>query len=149
MAVGAPNASVNGYGDAGAAFAFYQAPRPTTLTSCDSTDLLQAIATAEGSGGNGTVLFACSGTITLSSPIVVVAPENLSLDASSALGSVTLSGGNSTQVFIVEGGDLNLTDVDVASGLSGGTDRRRGQHRTIKYGRNSGHQRPRTSLAYS
>ena len=94
------------------------AAAPTTsLSSCDSADLLSAISTADESSP-AVVQVLCSGTIVLTSPIVVSGGDDLTLDASTAPSpGMTLSGGQSNQVFDVQGGTLNLVDVDVTDGL--------------------------------
>lgn len=88
------------------------------LESCDQTDLDAAIAEAEVAGGSGIVEFDCSGTIDITpEPITIDSGDDLTLDASTAPGQVTLSGDDDNQVFDVAGGSLNLVDVNVTQGM--------------------------------
>jgi hypothetical protein len=89
---------------------------PTVLDTCDDSSLRSAIATAT-STGDGTVQFACSGDISLTSSIVVSGSEDVTLDASQISGGATLVWGDYStpfQAFRVQGGTLNLLDVNVS-----------------------------------
>ena len=74
---------------------------------CDEAHLLSALS------GGGTVTFACSGTIVLTSTITIAA--NTTIDGSGQ--SVTLSGGGAVRLFKVNGGvTLSLQELTVANG---------------------------------
>ena len=77
------------------------------VTVCDEAHLLTALA------GGGTVTFACSGTITLTSTIVISA--DTTIDGSGQ--SVTLSGDNAVRVIMVNpGAMLSLNTLTIANG---------------------------------
>jgi len=77
------------------------------VSVCDEANLLTAL--SEG----GTVSFACSGTITLTSPITIAA--NTTIDGSGQ--SVTISGNTAVQVFRVNSSvTLNLEWLTIADG---------------------------------
>jgi hypothetical protein len=83
------------------------------VTVCDEAHLLAALA------GGGTVTFTCSGTITLTATIVILA--DTTIDGSGQ--TVTISGNNAVRVFVVnEGVTLNLNRLTVANGYVHGND---------------------------
>src|ERR1700683_5190409 len=95
-------------------------PPTKALTVCDEPHLLSAISSVETQGG--TVQFECSGDIGLSAPISVTTGDNFVLDASTAPSpGVILDGQGDTQIFDVEGGQLNLIDLSVENGAVTGT----------------------------
>lgn len=77
------------------------------VTICDETHLLAALT------GGGTVTFACSGTITLTSTITIVA--NTTIDGSGQ--TVAISGNDTTLVFSVnQTGVLDLKNLTIING---------------------------------
>jgi hypothetical protein len=83
------------------------------VTVCDEAHLVTALA------GGGTVTFACSGTITLTTEITIAA--DTTIDGSGQ--AVTISGNNAVRVFTVnDGATLNLDWLTVANGKSSDDD---------------------------
>ena len=94
------------------AFCLQSAFAGGTVTNCTEPDLLFAMA------GGGTVLFACDGTITLSSTITI--SQNTVLDATGR--NVTISGGQSVRLFSVNNGvSFSVIGLTLASGAYVGT----------------------------
>lgn len=84
-----------------------------TVSSCDEASLRAAMS------GGGVVTFACSGTITLSSTLVIA--THTVLDASAH--SITISGNGNVRVFYVNPGvSLVLSNLTIAGGRAPGTD---------------------------
>src|SRR6266478_1465617 len=65
--------------------------------------------------GGGTVKFACNGTITLTSPIIISAADTV-LDGTGH--TVTISGNNAVQLFNVDYYTLSLVNLTLANGRS-------------------------------
>jgi hypothetical protein len=85
-----------------------------TVSTCDDATLRNAINNA---ASGDTITFACSGTITLGSPLGI--SKNLTLDGSGQ--QVTLSGGGSVKVLVVNSGvTLTLNALTVAHGSTPG-----------------------------
>jgi len=84
-----------------------------SLTNCNEAGLRLALSQT------GSVMFACSGTITLGSPIVI--SNQVTLDAAGS--DVTLAGGGTNRLFEVEsGGELHLIGLTLRGGRATGTD---------------------------
>jgi len=67
----------------------------------------------------GTVVFGASCTLLFPSAITI--PSSLSVTIGSGGFAVTLSGDGSTQLFIVNGGQLNITSITLYGGYASGT----------------------------
>ena len=82
------------------------------LANCDQASLIAAI------GTGGTVTFACNGTITLTAPIEITGDSVID----GLNHKVTISGGNSTRLFIVDvtGAKLTLKKPDAGPGQGDG-----------------------------
>src|SRR5258706_10681178 len=81
-----------------------------TVSTCDESHLSSAIGNA---ASGDTITFACSGTITVGSPLGI--HKNLTLDGSGQ--QVTLSGGDSAQVLVVDSGvSFTLNALTIAHG---------------------------------
>jgi hypothetical protein len=81
------------------------------VTICDEAHLKSALA------GGGTVNFSCSGTITLTSTIIIGA--DTTIDGFGE--TVTISGNNSVRVFTINPGiTLNLNWLTIANGIASG-----------------------------
>ena len=81
--------------------------KAATLSVCDEATLRGAIASG------GTIVFQCSGTITLTNALVVT--NNCIIDATGQ--NVTLSGGNEVRVFhIAPGVEATLLNLTIANG---------------------------------
>ncbi len=79
------------------------------VSSCDEASLLTAVS------GGGTVTFKCSGTITLTATITILA--DTTIDGTGQ--NVTVSGGDAVQVLIVPAGvKLSLKKIIIANGSS-------------------------------
>ena len=77
------------------------------VSICDEAHLLAALA------GGDTVTFSCSGTISLTAPIVITA--DTTIDGSGHV--VTISGNNAVRVFTVNAGvAFTLTELTIANG---------------------------------
>ena len=77
------------------------------VSVCDEAHLLTALA------GGDTVTFSCSGTISLSAPIVIAA--DTTIDGSGQV--VTISGNNAVRVFTVNAGvAFTLNELTIANG---------------------------------
>jgi hypothetical protein len=78
-----------------------------TASICDQSHLISALS------GGGTVTFSCSGTITLTSQIVIA--SNTTLDGNGQ--NVAISGGGTVRVFLVNSGiTFNLQNITVTNG---------------------------------
>jgi fibronectin-binding autotransporter adhesin len=85
----------------------YEAIPSSVVSICDEAHLLAAVA------GGGTVTFTCSGTITLTAEITIVA--DTTIDGGGQ--SVTISGKHAVRVFSVNSGiTLDLNELTVADG---------------------------------
>jgi hypothetical protein len=93
--------------------------RPQTLVSDCTQDALRSAVAA-----GGLVTFSCSGTITLTSQLVVTTGQDVTLDGTGQ--AVTISGGGTTRIFDVTGGSLTLTDLTLTDGLATGKSGRAG-----------------------
>lgn len=81
--------------------------RAATVVDCTESSLKAAVA------AGGTVNFSCSGTIFLTSPVVVT--QSVTLDAS--FRQITLSGGSSNRLFnVTTNGDLTLRFLTITGG---------------------------------
>ena len=81
------------------------------VSVCDESHLKTALT------GGGTVTFSCSGTITLTTSIIISA--NTTIDGSGQ--AVTISGNNAVRVFVVsQGVNLELDGLTIANGKSQG-----------------------------
>jgi HYR domain len=91
-------------------------PAATSIVStCDVSHLSSAIGNA---ASGDTITFGCSGTITVGSPLGI--HKNLTLDGSGQ--QVTLSGGGSAQVLVVDSGvSFTLNALTVADGYTAGS----------------------------
>jgi predicted outer membrane repeat protein len=83
------------------------------VTNCTQTDLLGALA------GGGTVTFACDGTITLTSQLVMT--NDTVIDATGH--TISLSGNNSTRIFeVTPDTSLSLINLTLENGRADGGD---------------------------
>jgi predicted outer membrane repeat protein len=88
-----------------------------TVTTCNETTLRSVISSA---APGDTVNFSCSGTITLTAAGggAITLSENLIIDGTGQ--TVTISGGGSVQVFMVNSGvTVTLNDLTIANGNAG------------------------------
>src|SRR5258708_4292959 len=108
--VGAALILVGGFTGAGVASTTAGAAtaQPSVVSACTEAGLKAAVA------AGGTVTFSCSGTILLTSPIVVTSGQNVAIDG--AKHKIVLSGGHKTQLFVVDGGTLTLRRVTLTNG---------------------------------
>src|ERR1043166_1717694 len=82
-----------------------------TVNTCTESALVSALS------GGGTVTFACDGTIYLTSPKTISANTVLTGDGH----NVTLSGSNSVQLFVVNGGiSFTVYNLTLANGKASG-----------------------------
>ena len=102
-------------GLAGLAFIPSEAGAQVAITTCNYSSFQTAIADSHGTG----VEFECSGTIQLpaNDPVTVASGENLPITVESG-DSVDIYGDDSSQLFVVTGGTLNITGPGMT--LSGG-----------------------------
>jgi hypothetical protein len=92
--------------------------RAATITVATCTESALDAAVAAASSGD-TIHFGCSGTITLTSTLVIM--SDLTLDGTGQ--NVTLSGGHAVQVLSVASGvTFTLNHLTVANGLAAGSD---------------------------
>ena len=87
--------------------------KATSIASCTYAALVKAMK------GGGMIVFACDGTITVSTALVVKAGQDVTLDASGH--SVSLSGDKKARIFQVTGGSLTLVDLSLDNGASNGS----------------------------
>ena len=90
-----------------------------TVSACNQGSLDAAVATANADNAGDTVVFSCSGTITITSTLNITG--SMTIDGSGQ--NVVLDGGSAAQIFLVQSGIVGLTDLTLehaSAGFAGG-----------------------------
>jgi len=81
---------------------------------CGETEFDAALLTAQSSVAGGTITFQCSGPTTITFSSIKIIGGKVVIDGGTP-GAITLSGGNTTGLFLVDVGDLTLLNLALAN----------------------------------